>query len=74
MLVKIQISKKQYKKLHDLIINQKLEFAIVDSGSIAPINGNDYEVVLNVYSGDPGALFDLGQRFKSIPDSFFLGT
>ena len=72
MLVKIKIKEKQYTKLVNLISNKKLCFAIVESRSIEPEKGNNYEVTLNCFSGDAGDLFTLGQEYKAIPDTVFI--
>lgn len=73
MLVNIRIKEKQYTKLYNLIREQKLPFSIIESRCIPPIEGNNIEVLLNCFTGDPGDLFTLGQKFKAIPDPIILG-
>ncbi len=78
MLAKIKIKEKQYTKLAHLIIHQKLGFAIIESRTIEKSEidwstGDNCEVTLNCYSGDPGDLFTLGQKFKAIPDPVIMG-
>jgi len=73
MLVKIKIKEKQYMKLRNVIANKKLGFAIVESRCIEPDNGNNCEVTLNCFSGDPGDLFTLGQEYKAVPDTVYMG-
>lgn len=78
MLAAIRIKEKQYLKLRNLIINEKLDFSLVGSRCLdkSEINwqggGDNLEVTINIYSGNPGDLFTLGQKFKAIPDPIIM--
>ena len=65
MLATIKIKEKQYMKLRNVIANKKLPFAIIESRCIEPDNGNNCEVTLNCFSGNPGDLFTLCLLYTS---------
>lgn len=73
MIAAIKINEKQIGKLQRLIINQKLDFSIIETEKITPvIGGINLKVYVNVFSGDPGDLFTLGIKYKEIKDDIIM--